>query len=239
MKARKQNEREEKISFKRKTRNRVVILILGTLLLIVGPASAEFDFTISSVYINDFLTLNDQSLLVEGAGVHEVLAYGNSYIEIQNTTPYEWKAGGVGRAILYELSSINIYGGETSNVYTQNNSNMNIYDGWLGSLIIADDSSATLYGGDIGIIRNTQFVPLDTEISLQVVCKSWTWDESTNYINGIWCDNSSFDIRLVDTSWDNLEAYRMIDHISFTVIPEPSTSTLLLTMGIFFLRRRR
>ncbi|MGA1980707.1 MAG: hypothetical protein ABSG99_09155 [Sedimentisphaerales bacterium] len=200
--------------------------------------ATEFDFTISSVYINDYFTLNDQSLLVEGAGVNEVRAYEDSYIEIRNTTPYEWKVGGVGRAILFDQSSINIYGGETGGIVATDNSSVNIYGGEVHGLIVADNSSATLYGGNIGGIRNSQSVPIGTEIDLEVVCKSWTWNESINHITGIWGDDSSFDIGLVNTSWDNFEDYRMIDHISFTVIPEPLTG-ILMAMGVLFLRRRR
>ena len=64
------------------------------------------------------------------------------------------------------------------------------------------------------------------------MCKSWTWNEATNYLTGIWGDDSSFDIQLIDTSWENFEDYRMIDHISFTVIPEPTTIALFGLAGI-------
>jgi hypothetical protein len=220
-------------------KNTLVIKAIVVLLFCGGPVFAEFDFTISNTYNPNLLTLNDQSLLVNGAGVHDVWAYGNSYIEIHNTTPYEWKVGGVGRALLFDNSSINVYGGDTGNITSKNNSSLNIYGGEVGGLIIMENSSATLYGGNIGSIRNSQFVAIGTAINLNIVVKSWAWNQPTNHITGIWDNDSSFDISLIDTSWADREPYRMIDHISFTVVPEPATSTLLLMSGVLLLRRRR
>jgi hypothetical protein len=218
---------------------RLLKFVFAVLLCCTGLTQAtEFDITISNTYVANLLTLNDQSLLVEGAGAYDVWAYGNSYIEIRNTTPYEWKVGGVGRALLFNNSSINVYGGETSDVTITNNSSMNIYGGELGILLVADNSSATLYGGNIRMMYNADFVTVGTEIDLEVVCKSWAWNEATNYITGIWGNNSSFNIQLFDSYWDNDEAYRIIEHISFTVIPEPFTGILMM-MGVFLFKRRR
>lgn len=214
---------------------KLCLFILG---LCLSVSLGNFDITISDVFYNDSLELNDQSLLIEGAGVRYVHSYGDSYIEIQDTTNYQWQVGGVENINLHDQSTANISGGEILGLSTWDSSSMSIYNGKIDYLMITDNSSATLYGGDFKAIRNSQFVPVGSEINLHIFCKDWKWNDSTNYLTVTWADNSSVDIELRDTQWDDLSEYKMIDHITFTIIPEPVT-IVLFGLGCLLIRTRK
>ena len=69
------------------------VLWLGFMGICASPSFADFDYTISHVYLNHSIILDDESAVVEGAGVKEIIANGASYIEVQNTLPLKSGVG--------------------------------------------------------------------------------------------------------------------------------------------------
>jgi hypothetical protein len=64
-----------------------------------------------------------------------------------------------------------------------------------------------------------------------MVVKDYTYNASTNILAGIWGDDSTFSIQLVDHEYYD----PVIDNIAFTIVPEPAT-LLLFGLGAVMLR---
>ncbi len=188
-------------------------------LVIVGicgsTALADFDFTISDTYEGS-VSLNNQSLLVEGGGAIQIVAWGSSYVEMQNTLPLQFGVGGINFMGLNDTSTLNYYGGETE------------------GLSIYDDASAVLEGGRIDYIESHQILG---QPHIEMIVQEYdfsSYDIDTDLLTGLWADNSAFSIYL-----ENQSGYAdVIDNISFTIVPEPAT-LLLISAGAIFLRKRR
>jgi len=72
---------------------------------------------------------------------------------------------------------------------------------------------------------------------IQFVCKSWDYNTTTKRLTGVWEDDSTFNIQLVDTSpWPNGFTF---DSINFTIVPEPLSLALLALGGVFVRTRIR
>ena len=195
---------------KRATQYLVMVCILASV------SSGAFDYVISDTYEYGMI-LNDQSLRVTGGGADSVEAHGNSYVEILGSTPLEEFVGGIYDLNLNDTSVLNLYAGE------------------VGGLDISDNATALLQGGRLDYISSYQYVlsPNQNYIPhIEIVCKEYDFDSSTNRLTGVWMDDTAFDIQLVDESGYD----PAIENIFFT--PEPAT-LLLVGAGGLLLRRKK
>jgi len=201
------------------TMKRVLIHLI--LLGFCAPLSfGAFDYTISTTYRYTTLTLNSNTLLVTGAGAYSIEAFGSSYIEVQNTAPLQQFVGGI-----YDLT-------------LHDNSTMNFHAGEMGNFLIKDNASTVFRGGLINSIASYQYVywlngqPVDQHI--EMIVKNYSYNTSTKKLTGTWADDTTFNIQLYNqTGYDTV-----INNIKFTIIPEPTTFTLL-SLGGLVLRRKK
>lgn len=185
---------------------------------------ADFDYIISNTFEFGVEIEGNETLLVTGGGADQIDAYDSSYIEIQNTPPYQFNVGGIHDLNLLDSSSLHFYDGE------------------IVGLDIYSDATAVLEGGHISFIESLQDVwewdygvdPPEWVFNphIEIKCNTYNFNSSTNLLTGTWLDNSAFSINLKDRSGYD----PVIDNIFFT--PEPA-SLALLGLGGFLLRRKR
>ena len=210
-----------------------------------------FDYNVSEVYYDFTLELNDQSVLVEGAGVKEITANGSSYVEVGNTLPLQPHFGGIGRVNLRDTSSMSLYGGEVDivdllsstaviisggsiagSVISSSNSIVNVSGGYVERLYVNGHSAVTLTGGDINII--TVGFNVSDDASFMFVCNldslNYSYDEGLLVgVTGNWLDGSIFDVEIQNLGYNPTSEY-----ISF--VPEPAT-LILFSLGGLAVRR--
>jgi len=185
------------------------------IVLFATTSFADFDVTISNTYEYGVEIEGEESLLVTGGGADSIDAFDFSYIEIQNTAPYQAHVGGI------------------LGLYLHGSSNLHFFDGEIIGLDITSGATAILEGGQISSIESWQEVFVGDDVIKHIEIKSDDYDfnSSTNLLTGTWLDDSAFSIQLV-----NQDGYDdVIDNIFFT--PEP-TSLALLALGGLLLRRR-
>lgn len=171
-----------------------------------------FDFTISDTYEYG-VTLNSQSLLVTGGGADGIDAFGSSYIKVQNTLPLQIDVGGIGGLNLNDNSTLSFDGGE------------------IDVLDLHSSATAILSGGQVDYLRSYQDLGLP---HIEMIVKEYDFNISTDILTGLWADDSTFSIQLLDqTGYDPV-----IDNITFTIVPEPATLSMMC-MGILLLKKRR
>ena len=92
---------------------RLSIVLCVILVAACSPAGlGAFDFVITDTYDHGTVELNNESLLVVGAGAYQVWARGSSYVEVQSTAPLHEFTGGIQTIDLDDNSSMKLYGGE-------------------------------------------------------------------------------------------------------------------------------
>ena len=171
-----------------------------------------FDLTISDTYEYG-MDLNNQSLLVTGGGADQIIGLNGSYIEVQDTLPFQINVGGIGNISIADTSSLLFSGGE------------------MNSLWLSNSATAIIEGGSIDYIDSRQILG---QPHIEMIVKEHFYNTSTDILTGLWADDSAFSIELVDqTGYDPV-----INNITFTVVPEPAT-LLLFSAGAIFLRKRR
>ena len=189
---------------------------LALLVFCTSMSFADFDYTISNTYEFEIEIRGEESLLVTGMGADRITALDYSYVEIQNTAPYQANVGGI--------HDLNLDGFST----------LHFYDGEIVGLDIYSNAKAILEGGQISVIESLQdvFVGGDIIKHIEIKCLNYNFNSSTNLLTGTWLDNSQFSISLVDQpGYDPV-----IDNIFFT--PEPA-SIALLGLGGFLLRYKK
>ena len=199
--------------------------LIPNLLLICACASVSFgtfDHVISDSYEFGTFILNDESLLVTGAGAYGIFANNTSYVEVQHTAPLEQYVGGIYTFGLVDSSTLNYYGGE------------------MGGFSIYDDAVATFSGGSVNYISSYQFAwrqeghpsVLVPNPHITFVCDVDSVDLAGNLLTGNWLDGSGFSVTLSDR--DGYDP--VIENIQF--IPEPAT-LLLFGIGGLAIRKKR
>jgi hypothetical protein len=158
------------------------------------------------------MTLNNQSLLVTGGGAGQIIGLENSYIEVWGTTPLT-QFSGIGNISLADNSTLLFSGGEMNSLWMSNN------------------ATAIIEGGRIDYIDSRQYLGLP---HIEMVVKDYTYNAGTNFLTGIWGDDSTFNIQLVDQ--DGYDP--VFSNIAFTIVPEPA-SLLLFGAGAAMLGKKR
>lgn len=192
-----------------------------------------FDYNVKEVYYNFQLELNNQSVLVESAGVEEIVALNNSYIEVKNTLPLQPHVGGIDRVRLYDTSLMNLYDGEVGYITVDENSALGMTGGFVNNVFLTENGSVTVSGGGINTLVIGQAIEEDTFYTLVCDIDSliYTYDGAAVLgIAGDWLDGSEFDIELF-----NAVGGPVIDHIQF--VPEPAT-LCMVGVGVLLVRRR-
>ena len=157
--------------------------------------------------------LNSESLLITGAGALQIVAKGESYIEVQGTDPLQQFVGGI---YTFGLDDFSI---------------LNYYDGEMGGFNIYDDAVATFSGGRIDYISSFQDSDLTKHITF--IADLDSIDLTGNLLTGDWLSGGgSFSITLQDqTGYDSVYS-----NINF--VPEPAT-VALFGLGGLLLRKRK
>jgi hypothetical protein len=187
-------------------------LVLIGLCASISFGEVDFDYVISDTYVGGYTLNGLDSLLVTGAGALFIDAFGESYVEVQNTAPLQENIGGIYDLNLNDFSTMNYYNGET-----------NLFD-------IRGDATATFSGGRIDYIRS--FQDSDVMGHITFVADLDSIDLTGNLLTGNWLNDSSFSITLQDqTGYDSVYS-----NINF--VPEPAT-LLLFGLGGLLLRKKR
>ncbi len=160
---------------------------------------------------------------------------GNIITERSSTLIYN--AGNLDWIHVKDSSTVNFHDVNFTNAHVYDNSSFHMSGGHADYMFILDNSSVTLSGGNIDTIRNTQFVSLSEDISFNIICKDWSWNDETNMLSGHWEDDSTFNIKLTDTEWEDDTPYVLFDQIDFTIVPEPTSLTFAAIGGLILKKR--
>jgi hypothetical protein len=205
------------------------VTILLALLAVASSAQAAYTYTYGpgSAFGTTFL-YGTQSVLVNGGGGDRLVFSDYSSATILTTTHQVfspegwWITGGIAGIDLYSHSTAAVSGGEIRAIAVNDNAH----------LVLSAGKIDQLFG------QSTLPVPAIPEDKyIQVVCKSWNYNSGTKMLSGVWRDNATFSIQLVDTSpWPSGFTF---DSINFTIVPEPLTLGLLAMGGLLARRLRR
>jgi hypothetical protein len=167
-----------------------------------------------------------ESMLVNGGGGYLVNLFDYSSARIESTTHLQFDpttgwyvGGGIAQVALLDYSQATITGGEILSVY------------------VHSEAHLALSGGRIDNLFGYLSLPVPTlpeDKYIQFICKSYLYNSTTKKLTGIWGNDSTFNIQLVDTS----PYPSTYDSINFTIVPEPLTLALL-GIGAGLLRIRR
>ena len=188
-------------------------LILTT--VFVSATYGDYDYTISDSYEYGIFTLDNNSLLVTGAGAYNIRARNNSYVEVQNTAMLQINAGGI-----YTLD-------------LDDTSTMNFYNGSMGGFNIYKDAEVAFSGGRIDYIHSFQDSDVLKHITFICNVDSVNYNTSTHQLTGDWLNGKgSFNIIL-----ENQANYDSV-YSNINFVPEPAT-LLTLSLGGLLIRRKK
>jgi len=201
-----------------------VLLIILFLLAVSSPSGATYTYIYGPGTNFGALSLNAQeSVLVNGGGGDLLNMFGSSYASIESTThlthPYTSGGHGIPEILMFSHSALAITGGE------------------IGRLTLFDSSRVAIDGGSIDVLYGKLELPIPSTPEtkfIQVVCKSWDYNSGTKKLTGMWGDDSTFNIQLVDT----IGYANTFESINFVIIPEP-LSLAIMGLGSLLVRRYR
>jgi hypothetical protein len=197
------------------------------------PALADYTYVMTEGM--DFVDLGTstltgyQTLLMTGGGggLLDLTEYSSAVI--QGTDPYNqdiYPRGGIHDLTVADYANLDFSGGD-------------IYEINIGSY-----GTAVLSGGNINRLRTGQSAwrydyTVDPPVlvpnpHVEMIVKEWNYIAATNILSGLWGNDSTFNIQLVDVS----NYSPTIDNIKFTFIPEP-ISFLLLGLGCLIVKRKK
>ena len=228
-------------------------LIAATVILCTSISSfAAFDHTVTGIIDSTFL-LQSESLLVDGGWIKEIVAKGNSYVEIEDTMILEPHIGAMERIGLWDSSSLNLKNGRigaigftssgTANISggiiqtslnCSGNGIVNVSGGYI-ELLYVNGSDITLTGGDINTV--TMGLNVSSSASITFVCDLESLTRTYNNqgllvgVTGKWLDGSSFDIDVENRGYNPTSDYMYF-------VPEPM-SLALLGLGGLLMRRKK
>ncbi len=185
---------------------KLVLLWLGVWVC-SSVSYAVWDYTIVDGQYKGSVRLEGQeSLLMTGGGAYRIEAFDASYVEIQNTAPYQVNVGGIADLNLHHSSRLLFTGGE------------------IVGIDITGNAQVTLRGGRIDYLLTRQYVPIINNIAypnIKMYVSEYNYNESTRKLAGLWWDDTTFDIQLEDVP----QYDKTIDNIEF-IVPEPVTLLL-------------
>jgi hypothetical protein len=199
----------------------------------VSASSGAFDFTISSGYHGTQMLEGQESLLMTGGGVLQIVGFDSSYVEIRGTAPLQDYVGGIPVIGLNHNSTMDYYGGETGGLYMYGNATANLQGGRINYISSYQDVFNVIVG------RDEQGNPIFNK-HIEMIVREWAYNSQTKVLSGVWNVDNNND-SLFDTfaiQLHNQTGYDpVIDNITFTIIPEPST-LCIIAAGAWLLGRR-
>ena len=223
---------------------KILLSLMLCIVIFAGKARATA-YTLGPGDYTGGLTLDDSDTLLMTGGTCESLSMSNNAIAtIVDTAPLGeistdggiWGINGGGQ-------ELNIIGGEIREIETKGDLVTNVSGGYIKDYTIQSRSFLNISGGQIDLLRSEQTVPWgwtspDSEYVpfpyINVICRDWSWEETTNVLTGTWEDYSTFNIQLEDVAgFDDA-----IGNIKFTIVPEP-VSLVLLGLGSLIVRAKR
>jgi hypothetical protein len=197
------------------------VMTIVVVLCIACAAQASYTYTYGAGTNFGAKTLTDsESILVNGGGGDRLNLEDYAYARIESTSLLQYGVGGIWLMPMYAYSSARITGGEFNTVYVE------------------DYSHLTMSGGKVNYLYGELIPPIPaapTSKYIQFICKSYSYSPGTKKLNGVWEDNSLFNIQLVDTS----PYPSTYDSINFTIVPEPLSLGLLALGGLFARQMRK
>ena len=226
-----------------------LIPCLAMISICASVSFGVFDYTVTG-YIDSTFPLNDESLLVDGEGVKEILAEGASYVEVLNTLPLQPHIGGIEGVDLKNTSSMKLIDGQVDYISMSNGSHLDVFGGeiltsvstgsaestvnfsggYINNLRLIGFGEATLTGGQLD---NVAFWNVSPSMSVTFVCDLETLNltySNGNLINatGDWLAGSSFDTDFSIGAFD--------EYVHF--VPEPATLALFCLGGLILRRKK-
>ena len=187
------------------------------LVVSVSLSHGAWDIELTSGFYGSQNLTGSQRLLMTGGWTPQIWGQDTSYIEVHNTDTQ-----GISTLLL------------------DDNSDALFQGGFLNALNIYDDATIILSGGSINSINSYQrplsgdYPPSYWDKHIEVICKTYDYNTSTKKLTGVWGNDTTFNIQLVDKSG----YYSAFSNIEFTIIPEPATLSLL-GLGAFLIRRKK
>ena len=227
---------------------KIVVLLMVSMVMFAGKAQGTAYTLGPGEHRVDLVLSNYDSILIDGGSCETLsLSSADCIAYIVNTSSLGPTSSDGG---IWDISGggqeLNILGGEIRKIETSVDLITNISGGYIKELTVKSRSFTNISGGQIDLLRSEQTVPwgwvgVEPEPReyvpfpyVNIICRSNSWDETTNILTGVWEDYSTFNIQLEDVDGFDMA----IDNIKFTIVPEP-VSILFLGCGTILLSRRK
>ena len=220
---------------------KIIITIFTVLLMGSGVVQAAIYNIGPGDNFGDLGLVDYDTLLMTGGEGHNLSLLGWSSATIENTAPIidpcDPYSGGIWAVTTTSYSIFNFNGGEINSVKTWGDSTVNMTGGILTTLVTNSESIAHISGGQIETLTSNQSLFFDHSDEqfhgrIHIYCLDWEYDTVGSLLTGTWEDSSTFNINLIDGTYDPT-----FDNLEFHIIPEPAT-LFIFALGGVLLRRR-